>query len=247
LRQLSAILVVVVLVISACQSPANRPLPSPVTVHTLQSTPHTDAKPPLVLPDFKAKVVVGDPNDPRRTRETFTPGPNDPNTGVPLDTLGDWVQLEEPASAPSSPAGQAAAGSVVFARSVADLPALQDESGLCAEGSNVPDCVVFTYGWESLSPEAGVHTNIWCPSSSPYLASLAEPASGSNEVPSDWQRDHWTITLWNFSAELDPNGSGYFMGVTYWGQNWNTVFGDTWHYAVFIGCGGNDAATLQSE
>lgn len=243
----AAALMMVIIATGACQAPSSPVPPSPATVHTLVAQPRTPAEPPLQFPTFNARVVVGDPNDPRRTRETFTAGPNDPNTGEPLDSLGEWVYLEEPTPV-SSPAGQASGPTIVFANSsVAAEPALKDESGLCAEGSGVADCVVFTYGWESLSPDAGVHTNIWCPSSSPYLASLWEPAESTNDVPSDWQRDHWTITLWNFSAEADPQGSGYYMGVNYWGQNWNTVFGDTWHYAVFIGCGGNDAATVQGE
>lgn len=216
------LLLLLVPVVAACGSKSAAPSATTSAKGGKPAGLHSDGKAPLESPNFHAKVVIGDPNDPRRQRTTFDAGAIDPASKRPLATvLGGWFNAK-PAAASARDL------------SSADLP---DESSLCDDVGG--DCVVFTYGWEAISPDQGISSSIWCPSDHPYLYTLYDTAG---QYPDDsanpwyeWGRDHWTITLWNFNQDYIGDDN-YESGVSYSGQNWNTVFGDTWHYAMFIPC-----------
>jgi hypothetical protein len=186
---------------------------------------HSDGKAPLVAANFHVKVVVGDPNDPRRMAKTFHAGANDPKSRRPLASmLGGWFN--------DKPAGARKLNSA--------SDALPDESYLCDTATQLgADCEVYTNGWEAISPDEGISSSISCPSDHPYLAWYGDTNGqygGSDSPWYDWERDHWTITLWSFDEVDDPTGGDAFTGVSYSGQNWNTIWGDTWNYAMFIPC-----------
>ncbi|MFN8038295.1 MAG: hypothetical protein U0Q07_03695 [Acidimicrobiales bacterium] len=199
------------------------------------------AKAPLENPTFNAKVQYADPITPDAT---FTAsGTVD---GTSLSQLGSWTAKptgEGSASGGSTTttSGGATAKPASFSQTPGTAPSSSatppgDESDLC-NGSEQFGCIVYSTGWVRLAADAGTTSSITCPADHPYIqgpwVSSLDPENGVTnwafDPQWDWARDHWTITVWT----LGQSGNGWRFGA----QNWNTVFGDAWHYAVYIACG----------
>lgn len=187
-----------------------------------------DVKAPIESTQFSAPVTYADPASVAGT--PFTPQAT--VRGVPLQKLGSWTADPSTGQTPSS-------------TSTAAAP--ETSTDLCAGQPASTGCVIASTGWIRLAHDAGTHGDFSCPADHPYLLGKwvnGGPHVGSSDTAAPgstdwklqinwgWQRDHWTITVWT-----DPFQSNPAQGINYWAQNWNTVFGDAWHFQVMLPCG----------
>ncbi len=197
------------------------------------------AKPPLETSTFVAKVEYADTVTPT---STFTA--SDKVEGTSLSELGSWTTQpagDGSASGSTSTTAGAAAKPASFSQTTGTTPSSSSSpsgnaSDLC-NGSQQFGCIVYSTGWVRLAADAGTTSSITCPADHPYIqgpwVSSLDPENGVTswafDPQWDWARDHWTITVWS----LGQTTNGWKFGA----QNWNTVLGDAWHYAVYIACG----------
>ena len=88
-------------------------------------------------------------------------------------------------------------------------------------------CQKVTGPWVPVKPDASRGWTLSCPS--PMVANQVLVSPPDNFGPDvDYNRDHWTITAWLADAS---NTSASFEA-----HNWNTIFGDTWHFQPLLGC-----------
>lgn len=193
-------------------------------------------KPPRPTSDYAAKVVYADPVAPT---STFTA--SDEVQGVPVSDLGDWATRADGGTA-STPTGAgqdpvvATPAAMTQTTGTSVPPAAPTD--LC-ESDPGADCILYSTGWVRLGPDAGTTSSISCPADHPYIEGtwqlVSNPLTNGGQSwklnPTwDWQRDHWTITVWQLGTASGGNG------IDFGAQNWNTVFGDAWHYQVVIPC-----------
>jgi len=193
-------------------------------------------KPPRPTSDYPAKVVYADPITP-----TSTFIASDQVQGVPLSDLGDWATRADGGTA-STPTGSGdgpvVATPAAMTQTTGTSVPPSAPTDLC-ESDPGADCILYSSGWVRLGPDAGTTSSISCPADHPYIEGtwqlVSNPLTNGGQSwklnPTwDWQRDHWTITVWQLGTASGGNG------VDFGAQNWNTVFGDAWHYQVVIPC-----------
>ncbi|MFN8041163.1 MAG: hypothetical protein U0Q07_18250 [Acidimicrobiales bacterium] len=193
-------------------------------------------KPPRPESSYAAKVVYADPSAPA---STFTASGQ--VHGVPLSDLGDWSTRPDggPGSTPSATNdGAVVATPAAMTQTTGTSVPPSAPTDLC-ESNPGADCILFSTGWVRLGPDAGTTSSISCPADHPYIEGtwqlVSNPLTNGGQSwklnPTwDWQRDHWTVTVWQLGTASGGNG------IDFGAQNWNTVFGDAWHYQVVIPC-----------
>ncbi len=192
-------------------------------------------KPPRPSSGYAAKVVYADPITPT---STFTA--SDHVQGVPLSELGDWAARPDGSSATTtaSEGGAVVATPAAMGQTPGTSTPPAPPTDLCTSDPQ-SDCIIYSTGWVRLAADAGTTSSISCPADHPYIEGtwqlVSNPLTNGGQSwklnPTwDWQRDHWTITVWQLGTASGGNG------VTFGAQNWNTVFGDAWHYEVVIPC-----------
>jgi hypothetical protein len=88
------------------------------------------------------------------------------------------------------------------------------------------NCVPVTGPWVSVGPDASRGWTLNCPSGTEVR--IVQIGLNNYGVDADYNRDHWTITAWTTT--------GTDTSQSFEGHNWNTVFGDTWHYQPLVAC-----------
>lgn len=176
-------------------------------------------KSPLTTPRFAAGVVYADQSSLDLGTEISavpSPSPRAAPSPLPADPA-----VIAPSHVPVTPASPLTSTS--SPGPAADLG--RDLS----ECSSANLCIVYATGWLRLGPDRGRQALAACPKDHPYLV-----MKGHVDPVWAWSRDHDTVSVWVDFPK--PDGNGNMLGIYYGAQNWNTVWGDAWHYQIFLAC-----------